>query len=225
MGMLFTQYAVYHGPEGLTKIANKVHALASVVAAALKGQGHEIINQQFFDTLTVGLDGAAGEVVHQEAKLQRINLRRIYGDYVGITFDESTTFEDVIDLLNVFLAVGKQGSTRRGGRGRRSPYTHESVSALAKELGLDHAILGQEHMPSRNIPDDLRRTSKFLEQSVFNMIKNETDMLRYSKPGISGLCMRYTLTTVVSTLVNYLQSKDLSLVHSMIPLGSCTMKV
>lgn len=150
----------------------------------MKGQGHEIVNEQFFDTLTVGLDGAAGEVVHQEAKLQRINLRRIYGDYVGITFDESTTFEDVIDLLNVFLAVGKQGSTRRTGRGRRAPYTHESVSALAKELGLDHAILGEEHMPTRNIPDALRRTSKFMEQPVFNMIKNETDMLRYSESGL-----------------------------------------
>lgn len=158
-----------------------MHALTTVVAAALKGQGHEIVNQQFFDTLTVGLDGAAGEVVHQEAKLQRINLRRIYGDYVGITFDESTTFEDVIDLLNVFLAVGKQGSNRRTGRGRRAPYTHESVSALAKELGLDNAVLGEEHMPTRNIPDALRRTSKFMEQPVFNMIKNETDMLRYSE--------------------------------------------
>lgn len=181
-----------------------MHALTSLVAVALERQGHEIVNKQFFDTLTVCLDGAAGEVVHEEALRQRINLRRIHGDYVGITFDESTTFEDVVDLLNVFLSVGKQGSGRRSGRGRRSPYTHASVSELAKELGYDAKVLGEEKLPSRAIPDSLRRTTKFLTQPVFNNYKNETDMLRY---------------------MNHLQSKDLSLVHAIIPLGSCTMKV
>lgn len=176
-----TQYAVYHGPEGLRQIAHKVHALTSVVAVALERLGHEIINKQYFDTLTVGLDGAAGEVLHEEALRQRINLRRIYGDYVGITFDESTTFEDIVDLLNVFLAVGKQGSGRKVGRGRRAPYTHASVAALAKELGLEKKVLDEGHMPSKAIPEDLRRTSKYLQQPVFNSYKNETDMLRYSK--------------------------------------------
>lgn len=84
----FIQYAIYHGPDGLKQIAHKVHAMTSVVAAALEKLGHEIINPEFFDTLTVGLCGAAGDVVHQEAVRQRINLRKIYGDYVGITFDE-----------------------------------------------------------------------------------------------------------------------------------------
>jgi glycine dehydrogenase len=157
-----------------------VHALTSVVAAALERLGHEIVNKQFFDTLTVGLGGAAGEIIHEEALRQRINLRRIYGDYVGITFDESTTFEDVVDLLNVFLAVGKQGHGRTAGRGRRSPYTHASVAALAKELGLEKKVLDEGAMPSKAIPDALRRTSKYLQQPVFNSYKNETDMLRYS---------------------------------------------
>lgn len=174
-------YAIYHGPDGLREIAHKVHAMTAVVAAALERQGHEIVNKDFFDTLTVGLDGAAGEVLHQEAVRQRINLRRIYGDYVGITFDESTTFEDVVDLLNIFLAVGKQGSTRKVGRGRRGPYTHESVMALAKELGYDAKVLGEEKLPSKAIPERMRRTSPFLTQSVFNTHKSETDMLRYSE--------------------------------------------
>lgn len=173
------QYAVYHGPEGLRQIAQKVHALTCVVAAALERLGHEIINSQFFDTLTVRLDGAAGEVLHEEALRQRINLRRIHGDYVGVTFDESTTFEDIVDLLNVFLAVGKQGSGRRTGRGRRSAYTHGSVAALAKELGLDKRIVDEAHMPTKAIPDEMRRTSKYLTQPVFNTHKSETEMLRY----------------------------------------------
>ena len=174
-------YAIYHGPEGLKQIAHKIHAMTAVVAAALERQGHEIVNKEFFDTLTVGLDGAAGEVLHQEAVRQRINLRRIYGDYVGITFDESTTFEDVVDLLNVFRAVGKQGSERRAGRGRRGPYTHESVLAIAKELGYDAKILGEDKLPSKAIPTELRRTTPFLEQAVFNTHTSETDMLRYSE--------------------------------------------
>ena len=158
-----------------------MHALTCVVAAALESLGHEIINTDFFDTITVGLEGVAGEVLHEEALRQRINLRRIYGDYVGVTFDESTSFEDVVDLLNVFLAVGKQGHGRRAGRGRRAPYTHESVRALAKELGYDMKILGQDKLPTKAIPEAMRRTSAYLTQPVFNTHKCETDMLRYSE--------------------------------------------
>ena len=158
-----------------------MHALTCITASALDRLGHEVINNEFFDTLTIGLEGVAGDVLHEEAVRQRIDLRRIYGDYVGITFDESTTFEDVVDLLNVFLAVGRQGSGRRAGKDRRSPYTHASVRALAKELGFDANTIKRAKMSSKFIPAKLTRSTPFLTQPVFNSYKNETDMLRYSQ--------------------------------------------
>ena len=176
-------------------IAHKVHALTLVVAAAIERLGHEIVNKEFFDTLTVSLEGVAGDLLHQEAVSKRINLRRIYGDYIGITIDESTTFEDIVDLLNVFLAVGRQGSGRRTGRGRRSSYTHASVAALAKELGLDASVIEEVKMASKHIPANLRRSTPFLTQPVFNSYKNETDMLRYSE--LNGNAIYKTMALMI----------------------------
>ena len=190
-------YAVYHGPDGLKRIANKVHGLASITKIALEEMGHEVLNASFFDTLTVSLSGVASDVVHAEADKASINLRRIDDASVGVTFDESISLEDVVTLLGVFAAA----TSKR----RKTAYKADAaaVVALAEKHGFASALSSSE-IDLKAIPAQSRRTSDFLTQSVFNSHRSETEMMRY---------------------LHYLTSKDLSLVHSITALGSCTMKL
>ncbi|MFM7134842.1 MAG: aminomethyl-transferring glycine dehydrogenase, partial [Planctomycetota bacterium] len=172
-------YGAYHGPEGLTRIADRVHRLALTLARGLAKLGHDCGAKAktgaFFDTLRVKLGGglATGDVL-AAASANRINLRS-YGDgTLGVTLDEATTLADIDALLEVFA----------GGR--------KSVSASSVE-----ATAGC-------IPAAFARGSAFMQHEVFNRYHGEHEMLRY---------------------INRLVSKDLSLVHSMITLGSCTMKL
>ena len=191
-------YAVWHGPDGLRRIALKCHALAAVVRSGVTSIGHETFSTSHFDTVTVSLQGVASEVVHREAARRNINLRRVDADRVGISIDESITLENIVDLLNIFVAVSP-------GRKRHEEFTAASVIELAQSLGFDaRAVNGQGEASMPGIPEAMRRTTPFLEQAVFNSHQTETDMLRY---------------------LTYLQAKDLSLAHAIIPLGSCTMKV
>lgn len=167
-------YAVYHGPEGLKTIAQRVHGLARVFAAGLKKLGLEVQEQPFFDTVKVKC--ADAKAIADEACKHEINLRVIDQNTITVSFDETTTLEDVDKLFKVF-AAGK-------------PVTF-SAASLAPEV-------------EKAIPSSLVRESPYLTHSIFNSYHTEHELLRY---------------------LHRLQSKDLSLCHSMIPLGSCTMKL
>lgn len=172
-------YAVYHGPVGLQRIANKVHALTQILKSSVEKYGYVITNPQFFDTLTIDVTGAVKDAhaIHTAALNAGINFRQIDEKLVGVTLDESVGPEDVVALVNVFASAAGKPSI--------------SLSDLTP-------------VPTLAVPQALQRTSKFLPHPVFNTHHSETEMLRY---------------------IYHLQSKDLGLEHSMIPLGSCTMKL
>ncbi|KAI0830496.1 glycine dehydrogenase [Trametes gibbosa] len=174
-------YAVYHGPVNLQRIAHKVHSFAQIVKNTVENYGYKAIGAQFFDTLTFDVRGVVkdSEAIHAVALAAGINLRRIDEHHVGLTLDESVGVEDIVNLINVFA------SSASG-----SPVTLSDLSATSPSVVA--------------IPENLRRTSRFLPHPVFNTHHSETEMLRY---------------------IYHLQSKDLGLVHAMIPLGSCTMKL
>lgn len=169
-------YAIYHGPEGLRRIAETVHAYTRVLCTAIQSMGYNVINKDaYFDTLSVDAENA--ELIHNVAARAGINFRRIDDETVGVTLDESVSPSDLVDIINVFA------------RSVDAPLiTLESLKAV----------------PGASIPEGLKRTSDVLNYPVFNKHHSETEMLRY---------------------IHHLQNKDLSLVHAMIPLGSCTMKL
>lgn len=169
-------YAVYHGSSGIKRIANKVHNLTRVLYENLVALGYTVVNETYFDTLTIRVPNAAQ--VHKIAAEAQVNLRAIDDKHVGVTLDESVLTQDLLDLIDIFAkAAGSESTLKR--------------TDIAKPT-----VTG--------IPSGLRRTSEFLQNPVFNTHHSETEMLRY---------------------IHDLQSKDLSLTHSMIPLGSCTMKL
>ena len=170
-------YAVYHGPQGLKVIADRVNRLTAILAAGLQASGISLRNQSFFDTLTLEVPGKAREIV-ERARAARINLRMIDANAVGVSLDETSTRATVETLLQVLAGDGHGQNT----------------------AALDAQVAESE----QGIPAALRRTSEFLTHPVFNSYHSETEMLRYIKS---------------------LENKDLALNHSMIPLGSCTMKL
>lgn len=182
-------YAVYHGPEGLREIAGKVHSLTRVLAEVLKSLGFTVTNKSYFDTLTIDVSsaGVTADQVHKTSVASGINFRKIDDKTVGITLDESVGPLDLTDIVNVFYRV--KGSKE---------VTAEALDELSQQLQMSN----ESHQSAISGP--LARSSKFLQQSVFNKHHSETDMLRY---------------------MMHLQEKDYSLVHGMIPLGSCTMKL
>ena len=168
-------YGAYHGPDGLVKIARRVHSLTSALAAGLRRIGHDVGNGAWFDTLRVRLAGTTAASVVAHAASLRMNLRVFTDGSLGVTLDETTTTNDLEDLLASFAA----------GTDKPAPKVDASATCAA-------------------IPTASARTGTFMTQDVFNIHHSETDLLRYIKR---------------------LESKDLSLCHSMIPLGSCTMKL
>ncbi|TLY19878.1 MAG: aminomethyl-transferring glycine dehydrogenase, partial [Nitrospirae bacterium] len=176
LAVMASMYAVYHGPEGLRRIAERVHGFAVMLAEGLRRMRYKLGSEPFFDTIRVWPGEHSGKRVLALAHERRINLRLFEDGSLGIALDEVTTAEEVQALFEVF------------GGGRPVPFTVENLLAKA-----DCAL-----------PPVLTRTSKYLTHAVFNRYHSEHEMLRY---------------------VYRLQSRDLSLVHSMIPLGSCTMKL
>lgn len=172
-------YAVYHGPIGLRAIANRVHGFTQVFRSAVESFGYKAVNDAYFDTVTLNVTGAVGssKVVLNAATEVGINLRSVDDKHVGVTFDESVTPQDLLDLINVFASAASA-----------YPVSLQSL----------------EQPTSSAIPSQLQRTSECLPHPVFNKHHSETEMLRY---------------------INHLASKDVGLVHSMIALGSCTMKL
>ena len=171
-------YAVWHGPEGIRRIATRVHRYTAVLRAALGRLGIKVVNDTFFDTLLLET-GAATPAILQAAECERINLRRVDGARLAVSLDETVTAADLQVLVNVF-AAGLQKD----------------------ELPVDAAA--QDSAAPGGIPASLRRQGAILAHPVFSSVQSETDMLRYLRK---------------------LSDKDLALDRSMIPLGSCTMKL
>jgi glycine dehydrogenase len=174
LAVIAAMYASYHGPEGLRRIAERVHLLTRILAAGLSRLGVEVTTKAYFDTLTLRVPGKAARLAEQ-ARERGINLREVDADHLGVALDETTRREHVETLWQVF------------GSGALLP----DADAIGR--GLPEAL-----------PKALRRTSSYLTHPVFSLYHSETEMLRY----LRGL-----------------QDKDLALDRTMIPLGSCTMKL
>jgi glycine dehydrogenase len=170
-----SMFAVYHGPQGLKRIAQRVASFAAVFMRGLEQLGFAPTHGNVFDTVTVKA-GAQAQSIVERARAARCNLKLSWGDYVSVAFDETTTRGDIALLWTFFAAPGQ---------------TMPTLAAFEKGI-------------EPRIPAELRRTSAFLTHPVFNTHHSETGMLRY---------------------IRALSDKDLALDRSMIPLGSCTMKL
>ncbi len=170
LAVIASMYAVYHGPDGLKKIAQRIHSLTATLAAKLESAGFVLSNQTFFDTLTIQVPGRAAEIT-QRALVEGINIRVVDSDTVAVTFDETCDAEILEQLGRAFLNDNKSS---------------QASSTLT------------------GIPQYLSRSSSYLDHPVFNTYRSETEMLRY---------------------IRRLADKDIALDRSMIPLGSCTMKL
>ncbi len=175
--VLTSMYAVYHGPEGLRRIAERVQGIAIDLAERLEALGYEIVNRAFFDTLRVEA-GEQADDIWERARGRGLILRRLGNGSLGITLDEAVVEDELGALAECFAAAA---SPERRGTARTIPGS----------------------LPF-GIPESHLRTGDFLPQDVFRLYHTEHEMLRY---------------------MHRLQTRDLSLVHSMIPLGSCTMKL
>ncbi|GAB7006388.1 aminomethyl-transferring glycine dehydrogenase [Nocardioides sp. AN3] len=161
LAVVASMYAVYHGPEGLTRIAERIHLHANKLAAALWAIGYRVVSRSFFDTFVVHVPGGAAVVV-DAARERGILLRLVDEDHVGVACSEVTTREDVRSVFEVFESVGAAGAGAAGAAGG-GPGGRQ----VAKEG------------PVGGIPKRLRRTSVFLTHPVFHEHRSETAMLRY----------------------------------------------
>jgi glycine dehydrogenase len=144
-------YAVYHGPDGLREIGQRVHRMTSVIALGLESAGCSVGNNVFFDTLKVKLpSGVSSSSIHSKAVAGGFNLRHIDDEHVGISVDETHSKEDVRKLLAIFNA---------------SPSLDDLMSEALK----------------KSILTPFSRSSKYLTHPVFNSHRSETQMLRYLK--------------------------------------------
>ncbi len=175
LAVMASMYAVYHGPEGLTRIAERVARLTSILAAGLRSFGFNTVHATAFDTLCIDAGDALSRIL-ERARAKRVNLRVRGNGSICISLDETTTREDLATLWSIFAADG---------------------AALPDVDALDATT------PSL-IPSTLRRTSAFMQHPVFNTHHSEHELLRYLRT---------------------LADKDLAMDRTMIPLGSCTMKL
>ena len=174
LAVMASMYAVYHGPEGLKKIAERINLLTATLGRGLERLGYDVHPEPFFDTLRVDLGSRHSKDIVRTAESFQVNLRVFDAQTIGITLDETTSLDDLNLILRIF----------NGGR-----MADFSVSDLSVAAELDPSVA---------------RASGFLAHPVFNRYHSETEMLRY---------------------IRRLEVKDLSLTTSMIPLGSCTMKL
>lgn len=168
-------YAVYHGAEGLKRIAKHIHHTAVTLNEKLKELGFEQENKHFFDTLKIKLGNVKAEQIKKLALAKEINFNYIDESTIGISTDETTLIQDINNIVDVFAeAAGKKV---------------EAVSDIMEKTTFDKKF---------------ERNSEFLTLDVFKRYRSETEMMRYIKK---------------------LERRDFSLTHSMISLGSCTMKL
>lgn len=175
LAIMASMYAVYHGPAGLTRIAQRVRLLTAVLAKALRQLGYTFGDAPVFDTLKITGGPRNQSQLVTEAMARQVNLRIYPDETVGVSLDEATGVFDLQRLLEIFGAKPGQFDPEK----------------LAADLRLEY-------------PAPHQRRSDFLTHPVFNSYHSETEMLRY---------------------IYRLQARDLSLTHSMISLGSCTMKL
>ncbi|MCB9350664.1 MAG: aminomethyl-transferring glycine dehydrogenase [Lewinellaceae bacterium] len=174
LAVMASMYAVYHGPKGIKAIAERTHTLAQILDQQLKTLGYNQVNQHYFDTLRLEMDGRMVEEVRRIALAHETNF--FYeNNAVQISLDETVGMEQLKAILAIF----------------------------AEAKGTSFSLNGAEPA-GHQLPEALQRKTPFLEHIIFNRFHTETNMMRYLKQ---------------------LENKDLSLVHSMIPLGSCTMKL
>ncbi len=175
LAVIASMYAVYHGPQGLKRIAQRVASYTAILRQGLSHLGFSKITPHAFDTLAIDT-GPDTDAILQRALHGGANLRKLSATALGVSLDETTTRQDVMNLWSWFATQGQP-----------------LPSFDAFEKGIDSLI-----------PETLRRTSTYLTHPVFNRYHSETEMLRY---------------------IRRLSDKDLALDRTMIPLGSCTMKL
>jgi glycine dehydrogenase len=177
LAVIASMYAVYHGPVGLQRIAQRVHQLTCILAAGLKKLGYTITTDAFFDTIQIKLGSATPSLKELQTRAQaaQINFRIFDEQTIGVSLDETVSGDDVLALLEFFVGEQKIGS----------------LEAIATSV-------------DTQLPALFTRNSGYLTHPIFQQYHSETELLRY---------------------LHRLQAKDLSLTHSMIPLGSCTMKL
>jgi glycine dehydrogenase len=175
LAIMSSMYAVYHGPNGLRLIAERVHGLAQLLASSLKAMGLTQSNKAYFDTLHIPMNASDIKKLKKVANDNEVNFR-YFADAVGIALDETSTTEEVQLVVNIFAEALGKASTKVD-INQTVNYTWDSA---------------------------LLRKSLYLTHPIFNSFHTEHEMLRYIKR---------------------LEAKDLSMVHSMISLGSCTMKL
>ncbi len=175
LAVIASMYAVYHGPQGLKRIAQRVASYTAILRQGLSHLGFSKITPHAFDTLAIDT-GPHTDAILQRALHGGANLRKLSATALGVSLDETTTRQDVMNLWSWFATQGQP-----------------LPSFDAFEKGIDSLI-----------PETLRRTSTYLTHPVFNRYHSETEMLRY---------------------IRRLSDKDLALDRTMIPLGSCTMKL
>ena len=176
LAVMAGMYAVYHGPEGLTHIARRVHGLAVTLASGLEKLGFAIMHEQYFDTIRVEVGAHGQEDILTLAAAHHLNLRVLQPGTLTLSLDETSSPADVVDLWTVFNG------------GDTPDFAFDDVAGET----------------DARYDERFARATPFLTHPVFHRHRSETDMLRY---------------------MFSLQAKDFSLVHGMIPLGSCTMKL
>lgn len=180
LAIMSGMYGVYHGPEGIRQIADRINILTSVLATEVLKYGYTQLNTNYFDTIRIEIpETVRMSEFHKLALENEVNFRYLSERVIGISIDETTNLEDVNTLANIF------------------------ASAARKEFK-DYVCIPEDCCKVKTIPAEFRRKSAYLQDSVFNTYHSETGMMRFLKK---------------------LEGKDLSLNRSMIPLGSCTMKL
>ena len=177
LAIVATAYAMYHGPEGLRKIAFRVHRLARILNKCLQEMGYKNSTSGFFDTIIVKSTKDKISNIKKKALKCKINFRYVSNEELTISLDEKTKLDDLLLILSCF------GSSKKF-----------DLSLIEESLSSEVQIIKKNQL----------REDKFLSHPVFNVHKSETDLLRYLKK---------------------LEDKDIALNKSMIPLGSCTMKL
>ncbi|MBW3554299.1 MAG: aminomethyl-transferring glycine dehydrogenase, partial [Gemmatimonadetes bacterium] len=185
LAVIAAMYAVYHGPDGLRRIAGRIHRLTATLADGLEKLGHTIVHRPFFDTLRVEVGGNRVTAIVKAAKEKGINVRVLDEFTLCVALDETVTRRDLLDLLEVFGAGG--APTDALDRDESSRFYDEVGEAMHPDF-----------------PEPFNRTTSYLTHPVFHRFHSETEMLRFLKR---------------------LENRDLSLTGSMIPLGSCTLKL
>lgn len=181
LAIMAGMYAVYHGPDGIKAIAERVHTLTQILAKHIQAAGYALKSEHFFDTISVSANTTQQEAIRKAALAQEINFWYT-ADSIQISLDETTSVKDIQAIAELFA--------------NPSADRHE-----ANNTGIS---IDLSEPSTYSIPEKLNRDSPYLTHPIFNSYHTESKMMRYIKR---------------------LENRDLSLMHSMIPLGSCTMKL